>query len=173
MGPGMAVIAGGLGLMSLLADGTTYWPVLASAALLGAGIDFAATPATDAIVAALPPAKQGIASAVNDLTRELGGVLGIAVLGSVFNTVYRTEIGAAPQTAARDSLAAALRVADERGGRTGDDLAAAARDAFGAGMTSALLVGGAVVIAGGLAAMLLLPRHGAERGTDRAGRPVA
>ncbi|WP_033327517.1 hypothetical protein [Streptomyces yerevanensis] len=45
------------------------------------------------IVAALPPGKQGVASALNDLTREIGGVLGIAVLGSVFNARYRSDTG--------------------------------------------------------------------------------
>jgi EmrB/QacA subfamily drug resistance transporter len=164
MGLGMAVIAVGLGLMSLYADEAAYWPVLASTTLLGTGIALAATPATEAIVAALPPAKQGIASALNDITRELGGVLGIAVLGSVFNTVYRAEVGDATQAEApRDSLAAALRAAQELGGQPGAALADAARDAFGSGMLAALLAGGVVVIAGGLAAVLLLPGRVAER----------
>ncbi|MEO3750750.1 DHA2 family efflux MFS transporter permease subunit [Streptomyces sp. B6B3] len=166
MGTGMAVIASGLALMSVFADGAAYWPVLTSTALLGAGIAFAATPATDAIVAALPQAKQGIASALNDVTRELGGVLGIAVLGSVFNATYRAEIADATRTdGPRDSLAAALGAAEDIGGRPGAELAHAAREAFGSGMVNALLAGGVVVVAGGLAAVLILPRGRQEPGS--------
>ncbi|GAB2881680.1 MFS transporter [Streptomyces mayteni] len=164
---GMATIGVGLGLMAVFAGGSAYWPVLGSTALLGAGIAFAATPATEAIVAALPPGEQGVASALNDLTRELGGVLGIAVLGSVFNTAYRAGIeDATDAEAPRDSLAAALATAEESGGLEGARLAEAARDAFGSGMLGALLVGGVVVVAGGIAAAVLLPGRGADEGSN-------
>ncbi|NGO06719.1 DHA2 family efflux MFS transporter permease subunit [Streptomyces sp. HC44] len=163
---GMAVIAAGLGVLGVTVDSGSIWTFLTATTLLGAGIAFAATPATEAIVAALPPAKQGVASALNDLTRELGGVLGIAILGSVFNTTYRADTGDAvrglPTEAAetaRDSLTGALRTADQLGGRPGAELADAARDAFNAGMTNALLGGIAVVLLGTLAAVLLLPRR--------------
>ncbi|MFC4467781.1 DHA2 family efflux MFS transporter permease subunit [Streptomyces xiangluensis] len=170
MGLGMALIAAGLGLLAATADGGRLWPFLAGTSVLGAGIAFAATPATAAIVAALPPAKQGVASALNDLTRELGGVLGIAVLGSVFNTTYRSDVGDAvggmpdeAADAARDSLAGALRVASEFGGRPGAQLADAAREAFNSGMTNALLGGIAVVVFGAAAAVALLPRQARPR----------
>ena len=52
----------------------------------------ATAPATTDIVAALPPSKQGVASAVNDAAREVGGTLGIAVLGSILNQQYRSGI---------------------------------------------------------------------------------
>ncbi|MEU0042738.1 MFS transporter [Streptomyces werraensis] len=74
MGVGMTLIAAGLGVLASTTDSGGVWPFLASTTLLGAGIAFAATPATEAIVAVLPPAQQGVASALNDLTRELGGV---------------------------------------------------------------------------------------------------
>lgn len=166
MGLGMALIAAGLGVLAATADGGGLWPFLASTTLLGAGIAFAATPATEGIVAALPPAKQGVASALNDLTRELGGVLGIAILGSVFNTTYRADTGdavrgmpAGATDAARDSLTGALRVAAEIGGHPGTQLADAAREAFNSGMANALLGGIAVVVLGALAAVALLPRR--------------
>jgi MFS family permease len=166
MGLGMALIAAGLGVIAATTDSGGLWPFLVGTSLLGAGIAFAATPATEAIVAALPPAKQGVASALNDLTRELGGVLGIATLGSVFNTTYRADTGDAvgdlPDEAAdtaRDSLAGALRAAAEIGGRPGAELADAAREAFNAGMANALLGGIAVVILGAVAALALLPRR--------------
>ncbi|MFK4271915.1 DHA2 family efflux MFS transporter permease subunit [Streptomyces milbemycinicus] len=170
MGLGMALIAAGLGVLAATVDGGGLWSFLASTTLLGAGIAFAATPATEAIVAALPPEKQGVASALNDLTRELGGVLGIAVLGSVFNTTYRSDVAdtthGLPTEAAdatRDSLAGALRAAAELDGRTGARLADAAREAFNSGMANALLGGIAVVAVGAVAAVALLSRRAHSR----------
>ncbi|MFD8866859.1 DHA2 family efflux MFS transporter permease subunit [Streptomyces sp. NPDC059590] len=170
MGLGMALIAAGLGVLAATVDGGGLWPFLASTTLLGAGIAFAATPATEAIVAALPPEKQGVASALNDLTRELGGVLGIAVLGSVFNSTYRSDIAdtahglpAEAADATRDSLAGALRAATELDDRTGARLTDAAREAFNSGMANALLGGIAVVALGAVAAVALLSRR-ADRG---------
>ncbi|NGO43845.1 MFS transporter [Streptomyces ureilyticus] len=166
MALGMALIAAGLGVLAVTIDGGGIWPFLLSTTLLGAGIAFAATPATETIVAALPPGKQGVASALNDLTREIGGVLGIAVLGSVFNARYRSDTGdavsalpAAAADVARDSLTGALRVATEIGGRRGAEVADAAREAFNSGMANALLGGIAVVVLGGAAAMIVLPRR--------------
>jgi EmrB/QacA subfamily drug resistance transporter len=165
IGLGMAMIAAGLLVLAVVVDGSGIWGFLAATALLGAGVAFAATPATEAIVAALPPDKQGVASALNDLTRELGGVLGIALLGSVFNSAYRAEVGRAaeglPDGAAgpaRDSLAGALQVADEVGGARGTEFAGAAREAFNSGMSSALVGGLAVVVLGGAVAVALLRR---------------
>lgn len=169
IGLGMAMIAAGLLVLATVVDGSGIRGFLAATALLGAGVAFAATPATEAIVAALPPEKQGVASALNDLTRELGGVLGIAVLGSVFNSTYREDVGRAaeelpaglPQGAsdtARDSLAGALHVADEVGGARGAEFAGAAREAFNSGMSSALVGGLTVVALGGAVAVALLRR---------------
>lgn len=72
------------------------------------------TPATTAIVSALPANKQGVASAVNDTSRELGAALGIAVLGSVFNDRYRSgadRIVAGAEMASVDGIGAALSIA--------------------------------------------------------------
>lgn len=165
IGLGMALIAAGLLVLAAVIDGSGIGAFLASTVLLGAGIAFAATPATEAIVAALPPDKQGVASALNDLTREFGGVLGIAVLGSVFNSTYRADVGEATEglppgaaDAARDSLAGALHTADQVGGVQGAELAEAARAAFNAGMANALVGGLAVVALGGGVAVALLRR---------------
>src|SRR5439155_23676527 len=59
---------------------------------LGAGMALSGSPATTAIVASLPRDKQGVASAINDVSRELGGALGIAVLGSILNIAYRAGV---------------------------------------------------------------------------------
>ena len=84
VGPtGLALMAVGLVVISTMDAGSSYWHLLAGGLVLGLGMALAATPATTAIVESLPDEKQGIASAVNDASREVGGALGIAVLGSV------------------------------------------------------------------------------------------
>jgi hypothetical protein len=83
-------------------------------------------PATNAIVASLAQGKQGVASAVNDLSRELGGVLGVAILGSVLNASYRSGLAHAVRSVpgvmvarAQELLASALGVAKQLGGAEG------------------------------------------------------
>lgn len=98
---GLALGAVGLAALSTLGVGSSYWHVLAGFVLAGAGMALSAAPATHAIVASLPQGKQGVASAVNDLSRELGGVLGIAILGSVLNMGYRSGLADAACLARR------------------------------------------------------------------------
>jgi EmrB/QacA subfamily drug resistance transporter len=84
VGPvGLGLMAVGLVIISTMDRGSSYWHLLAGGLVLGLGMALAATPATTAIVESLPEDKQGVASAVNDAAREVGGALGIAVLGSV------------------------------------------------------------------------------------------
>jgi MFS family permease len=84
VGPtGLALMAIGLFVMSTMDAGSSYWHLLAGGLVLGLGMALSAPPATTAIVESLPDEKQGVASAVNDAAREVGGALGIAVLGSV------------------------------------------------------------------------------------------
>ena len=133
----------GLGMLVLtqLDAGSSYWLLLAGIVPVGAGMALATAPATTDIVSALPPSKQGVASAVNDAAREVGGTLGIAVLGSILNQQYRSGVTeAAPAAApdgivdgARESLAAALGIASHLGD-AGLSLATGARLAFVDGM---------------------------------------
>ena len=84
VGPvGLVLIAAGLLVAATMGAGASYWHLLGGLVLLGVGMALAAPPATTAIVSSLPDDKQGVASAVNDTAREVGGALGIAVLGSV------------------------------------------------------------------------------------------
>ena len=61
--------------------------------LMGLGMGFISTPATESILLVLPPSRAGVGSAVNDATRELGGTLGVAVVGSIFSSVYAARLG--------------------------------------------------------------------------------
>jgi hypothetical protein len=113
----------------------------------------AMTPATAAVTDALPKEKQGVGSAMNDLARELGGALGIAVLGSILQSAYRDhiDVGGLPPAAsahARESLALASRL--------GPDVAHSAQTAFVDGMQYALLGGAAAVV---LAAVGVVALH--------------
>jgi hypothetical protein len=174
---GLLLMALGMLVLSLLDSGSSYWTLLAGILPLGAGMALATAPATTGIVAALPAAKQGVGSAVNDAAREVGGALGIAVLGSVLNSVFRAQVsealpeGMAAQTEhAQDSLPAALAVAG-RLGDPGTGLAAAARDAFTDGMSTALLVaaGLLLLVAAGLALLNRTGGSGAGSGTGPTG----
>ncbi len=90
---GLSCLGVGLGILSQLDAESTYWHFLGGLAVFGLGMAFTSTPATTAIVTSLPRAKQGIGSAVNDLSREFGSALGIAILGSLFNSGYSSAVG--------------------------------------------------------------------------------
>ena len=155
---GLALIVTGLLVLTRLSQSSSYWLMLAGLIPLGAGMGLAMTPATAAITEALPSAKQGVGSAMNDLARELGGALGIAVVGSLQQTIYRSDLAlpglpadAADQ--ARSSLAAATHL--------GATVSEQAHSAFVDGFQSALLWAAAVVAVGFVVVGLLL------RGTGR------
>jgi len=123
-----------------------------------------AAPATNAIVASLPQGKQGVASAVNDLSRELGGVLGIAILGSVLNVGYRSGLAHAERgvpgemvARAQESLASALGIAKQLGGAEGERLADAAREAFVGGLSASLWAGAIVLLVSAVGVAVLVP----------------
>lgn len=82
-GAGLLVFGIAFVILGLLDVGSHYWQFAIGLVVFGAGMGLAATPATEAIVESLPLAKQGVASAVNDVSRELGGALGIAILGTL------------------------------------------------------------------------------------------
>ncbi|HEY3466741.1 MAG TPA: MFS transporter [Amycolatopsis sp.] len=158
---GLAVVVAGMVLIGAL-DADSGYPELAVAVcVLGAGIGVTAPAATSAILDNVPPSQYGVASAVNDATREIGAALGIALVGSVLSAAYtdsvRTATAALPpaaREAAEGSLAGALAVASTAG-PAGGSVAAAARDAFTRGMGISMLALAVLVTAGILAAAVL------------------
>ena len=86
---GLVLISGALMLLAQLEVGSSVWFLVGGLVPLGVGMGAAMTPATTAITEALPASQQGVGSAMNDLSRELGGALGIAVVGSVLASAYR------------------------------------------------------------------------------------
>ncbi|MEU4083927.1 MFS transporter [Streptomyces aureus] len=155
---GLVGVAVGMGVLSRLDASSPYWLIASGLVPLGAGMGLAMTPATTAITDALPRSLQNVGSAMNDLARELGGALGIAVLGSLLSATYRGHLslpGLPPQVAeaARSSLAAAHAV--------GGPVSARATTAFVDGMHLALLgaAGAALLAALAVAALLRSARR--------------
>jgi EmrB/QacA subfamily drug resistance transporter len=152
---GLVLVVVGLVVLAQVDETSAYWQLLVGLIPFGAGMGLAMTPATSAITDALPPAQQGIGSAVNDLARELGGALGIAVLGSALQSVYRDHLHPTglPGPLA-DKARSSLALADHLGG----PVAAQARTAFADGMQTSLLVAGMAVAASALL-VAVLHRH--------------
>ncbi len=168
---GLGAMAVGVATFATLHVELNYWVFLAGLVVFGAGMAFAGGPATTAITSSLPRAKQGIASSTNDTSRELGSALGIAVLGSVLNGVYRAnlepQLSAAPPEAAEAataSIAAAQEMATKLPGQ-GAELAAAADQAFMSGVSQAFAVGAVALALGALFVWWRAPRQGADPGT--------
>jgi len=134
---GLVIAAVTFGLLSRLGAGTSYWWLAGGLVALGLGMGLAMTPATAAITDALPREQQGVGSALNDLARELGGALGIAVLGSILTSTYRDHLSDIPAPA-RESLALARRL--------GPTVADHAQQAFVDGLQHALLAGSGLLV---------------------------
>jgi EmrB/QacA subfamily drug resistance transporter len=126
---GLVIVAAGLGVLALSGLQANY-PLLAlSLVVSAAGMGLVTAPSTGAIIVSLPLNKAGVGSAVNDTTRELGGALGVAVLGSLVASLYRGDLPASAH-AASTSLGAGLEAAATLPGPAGAALAHAARAAY-------------------------------------------
>jgi EmrB/QacA subfamily drug resistance transporter len=176
---GLSLMALGFAVLSTLEVGSSYLHFLAGLLPFGAGMALAGAPATTAIVASLPRSKQGVASAVNDVSRELGGALGIAVLGSLMNGVYRSEM--ADSTAilpagvgerARGSLVAAQQIG-EQAGPQGQQLVLHAETAFLNGFAQGLVAGAAVLLVGALFVAVRAPGRAESRSNATGRQPRA
>lgn len=166
---GLGLMAIGMAVLSTLDPHSSYWLVLGGILPIGVGMALAMAPATTDIVAAVPAHKQGVASATNDAAREVGGTLGIAVLGSILNDQYRAGVAAAaPDSApselvdtAQQSLAAALGLASHLGERAGG-LADGARGAFVAGLSNAFVLSAGLLLVGAIVCAALIPGRDQE-----------
>jgi EmrB/QacA subfamily drug resistance transporter len=165
---GLLIVAGALWLLSTVEIGDGYGPVAATLALLGIGMGLTVAPATESIMGSLPLAKAGVGSAMNDTTRQIGGALGVAVLGSILASGYDGAIqptlrSAPPHLAqtAGDSIGAATTIAAQLGPQ-GQGLLEAARSAFIQGMGDAVQVGAGVAALAALLVLLFLPARGKE-----------
>lgn len=148
---GLAILGAGMLALSWLTVSSGYWPFLGGLIVCGFGIGMLSPSATAVIVGSLAREKQGVASAVNDATREIGSAVGIAVMGSTFTSHYREHLPAdvgrlcsGAATAVQHSAASGLAVA-ARLGPLGAPLARAVRGAFIEGLAASLTAAAVVL----------------------------
>ncbi len=173
-GGGLLFIAAGLVVLSRLGVDFSPWVFYPGVVLFALGMGLAGTPATTAITESLPSSQQGVASAVNDVSRELGSALGIAILGSLLASSYRREVapalvGLPPQVAegASSSIGFVQAGVLDRLGAAGPPLVSAARSAFVDGVGTAVLSAACVVAVGALVVAVRAPRVGDHGTADR------
>jgi EmrB/QacA subfamily drug resistance transporter len=153
---GLVLVAIGLAIISRVGTSTPYLLMLAGLIPLGIGMGAAMTPATAAITEALPQAQQGVGSALNDLSREVGGALGTAVIGSIVTAVYRSSlqlrgVPAPLVNKAQQSFAIAIH--------TGGPIGAHARTAFVDGIHTGLLYAAGAALLAAISVGTLLSRE--------------
>ncbi len=162
---GLTIVASALALMSRVTVDSGYPLIAAVLVLLGAGMGFAMSPATESIMSSVPANKSGVGSAMNDTTRQVGGALGIAILGSLTSSAYHDAIDSSPiasrlvgQSGAvvRDSIGGAHLVA-EKVGDSAQPLLRVANAAFVDAMSSTVLIAAAVAVVGAIVAGIVLP----------------
>jgi hypothetical protein len=174
---GLAIFAAGLGWASTVDAGTPYLEIAAQMLLLGGGLGLTFSPATEAIMGSLSADKAGVGSGVNDTTRELGGTLGVAIIGSVFASVYSGRLGSDSEIAAlpadlRSTMVDSMAAAEHVIGQLPAGLAVGVRDAvhtafldglfIGSLVSAAIALGAAVVVAALLPARARQPQTPAQ-----------
>jgi EmrB/QacA subfamily drug resistance transporter len=166
MPAGMALM--GLGLLDLSTAGvhTAYPSIALAVAIMGAGMGLVMAPASTTIMTTVPAHQAGAGSAINDTIREVGGALGVAIVGSLSAAVYRSRLGSALATAhvpgqvshaATGSIAAANLTGGRLGGAHGSELVTAAHSAFVTSMSVGLKVAAAVALASAVGTIFALP----------------
>lgn len=165
------VVAGGLLLLAVMLASfalwevdTSYWVILVSVFLMSFGMANVMAPSTDAVMGAVPLAKAGVGSAMNDTTRMVGGALGVAIIGSILNSIYIANMATATAqlppdaaAAAQDSIGAAIAIGTRIGGPQGEALISVARAEFVNAMSYAFLAAAAVALLGSLLVLKFMP----------------
>jgi EmrB/QacA subfamily drug resistance transporter len=168
---GLLLLAAGFAWISTDLAHTAYLVLAGQMVVSAGGLGLCTAPATEAIMGVVPKEKAGVGSAVNDATRELGGTLGVAVIGSVFTSLYVHALATSPAAArvpadllarAKESVGAALlgarQLATTQPG-TADAFSRAAQHAFLHGFQAGCLVAAGVAVVGAAVVARWLPAH--------------
>jgi predicted MFS family arabinose efflux permease len=170
---GLAIFAAGLGWASTASASTPYLEIAVQMVLLGAGLGLTTAPGTESIMGSLSADKAGVGSAVNDTTRELGGTLGVAIVGSVFASIYSSRLADAPAVQALpaevravmgESMAAAQQVIAQVPPSAAPAVRNAVETAFLDGQWIGSLVAAAIALTAAVVVAGLLPAR--ARQTD-------
>jgi EmrB/QacA subfamily drug resistance transporter len=171
VGAGLLAMAGFYLWATVTSESTPYWLIALQMIVLGTGMGLTSAPATEAIMGVVPKAKAGVGSAMNDATRLLGGTLGVAVIGSVFASLYTSRLGellpahlpGGAAATAQESVGGAFAVAGAAAQGGHPAVASAIHDAtssaFFSGFHTGDLVAAGVAAAGAVLALALLPAH--------------
>lgn len=163
---GLALTAVGFGILTQIGGAHGLTVLVAGSVVYSLGLAPVITLATDLIVGSAPPERAGAASAISETSSELGGALGIAILGSIGAAIYRGAMaksvsGTIPSElaeAARGTLGGAVAVAGQLPGRRGIELLSTARDAFIQGFELTSAICAFIVLATAIAALVYLPQ---------------
>ncbi|NMO04507.1 MFS transporter [Gordonia sp. TBRC 11910] len=164
MGLALVLLAAGFVAVSRIDADSGYLPFLGGLIVAGIGIGLASSTGTTAIVGSLPLTKQGVASAMNDTTREVGSAIGIALMGAVYSSTYTSnlpDLNTLPAEAAetaRESAAGGLAVAAHLG-PAGSALADTVRNAFMEGLSASMIVVAIIVAVAAATSFLFAPRR--------------
>jgi len=173
---GLVGMGGGLLMLTQVTPTTSYSFLAIAVAIMGAGMGLVMAPAGESIMSVLPAEQYGAGSAVNDTVQELGGSLGIAVIGSIVASSFRHSLDAsglpsAITTPARSSIAAADATAAHAGPFAAHVLDIA-HQSFTSAMTTGFTVAGIIALGGALIVAVALPRRAAKAGAAELADPA-
>jgi hypothetical protein len=183
VGIGLLLMAAGLVTAGLTSkpDTAFFGPIIVAMVLLALGLSSITAPATEAVMGSLAADQLGAGAAVNNTTRELGGTLGVAVLGSVFASAYAPRIirafrpypiPASAKQEAHQAMAAALAMVQHAPNAVQPLLRSSTFSAFGAGFKAACLVGAGAAVVGAVYAFLSLPGRNSVSEPEPVPEPV-
>jgi EmrB/QacA subfamily drug resistance transporter len=176
---GLLNMAIGLAIASRMDQHSSYWGhIIIGMVFMANGLSLVTSPSTDAIMGTLNRDKAGVGSAINDVGREVGGTLGVAIVGSVFVSLYTPKLAstfagipnlvqnlpAGVYEIAQKSVGAAYQVAGRSPAAIQDQVQEAVSDSFIHGFRTACVVASAVALVGSVIALVLLP---SSPGTDK------
>jgi DHA2 family multidrug resistance protein-like MFS transporter len=159
---GLVLMAGSTAGLGMSDAHTTYWQLLPLLVVNGAGIIFTFSVTSDTILASAPRTRTGAAAAISETAMELGGALGIAILGSVLGAFYRGNLtlpaglSGAQAGAARESVSGGVETGVRLGGPTGQQVADAARTAFVDSLHTTTLIAAVIMALGAVGALVSL-----------------
>jgi EmrB/QacA subfamily drug resistance transporter len=162
---GLVIISTALFALSFLRATTPYPLAIALFCVMAAGMGMTMAPATESVMGSLPPSKAGVGSAVNDTTRQVGGALGVAIIGSVVSSVYAGKVDAVARSfgvsgseleQSRSSLGGALEVGSTLGADASTFIVDV-KDAFVAALGNGLRLSAVIILAAAFVAWRFLP----------------
>jgi DHA2 family multidrug resistance protein-like MFS transporter len=162
----LVVLAGYAVQATLLHADSHLWVLIVGAALLACGAVAVSMLGSELMLGAIPPERAGAAAAMNETVTELGGALGMAVMGSIGAAVYRHALGTTVPAPARATLGDAVATAAREPGAAGEQLLSSAREAFTHSINVVSLVGVGIAAASAVLTLLFLRGlRGAEQGS--------